>query len=342
MMGHKKRVGYVRRFLEEKKLDCIITTNPSNIFYLTGIHGTEGYLCIDKKNINFFTSGIYYQYSLDMEKKLNIGNFSIEKIEKENFIRFISSFKKPALIASEISFHRWKTLSQKISGRLKTIDDIVLRMRMIKEPEEVLKIKKSLKIAKNIMEDLRKIIKPGISEIDISAEIIYKIRKSADREAFAPIVASGVNSSYPHHFPGKRKLKENDVVVVDMGVCIEGYNSDITETFFIGKIHKDVSGVLNSINRVHSDVEAMIKAGENSCKKIHQSAVCIFRKSGLEKFFVHSLGHGIGIDVHELPSFSESSKDKIEKAMVFTIEPGIYLPGKFGIRIEKMYFTPVS
>ena len=337
-MSFEQRIKKLQAYLELKKIDCIVTSNPSNIFYFTGIYNLEGYLCISKKDLKFFTGGIYYQYAVDRQNSLNIPDFSVEQINK-NFYVFLKSFKKPSIISSEVSAGKWKQLCQKATRQINLIDNFIARMRMVKEKEEIEKIKKAEKIAWSVLRHVRNLIKPGVSELDIAAEILYQIRKQGgDKEAFQVIVASGINSSYPHHQPTARKFKDKDIVLIDMGVCREGYNSDITDTTIIGKIEKEVKDVLLAIADVHKYVEERIEKGETSCKKLHDTGVKVLKKNGLEKFFTHGLGHGVGIDVHEMPQLSPVSRDKLEKGVVFTIEPGVYLPGKWGIRIEKMKY----
>ena len=338
-MNFEERIKKIKTFLDKKNIDCLITKNRSHIFYLTGLHNAEGYLCISHKDITFFTGGIYYQYAVDRQKKSSIF-FSVEKLEKNSLYKFLNGFKKPAVFSGEISLDGWRKLSRKVR-RLYVIDDFIGKLRSIKEPQEIENIKKALSIAQEVLKNIKKLIKPGISELDISAEILYQTRKyGGDREAFQPIVASGVNSSYPHHFPTKRKFRDNDIVVIDMGVSVDGYNSDITETFTIGKVVEEKLKVIKAIKEAHIEIQNMIENGERSCKKIHQCAVKVFKKNKLHKFFTHGTGHGVGIDVHEFPVINSTSRENLQEGNVFTIEPGIYLPEKFGARIEKMYLLP--
>lgn len=333
-MNINSRIKKLLVFLEEKNIDCFITTNPSHIFYLTDLKDVHGYLFVDRENLTLFTSGIYYQYALD---KRTTEKLCIEKLDK-NVYKFLKKFKKPAISFSEVSLRTWKEFSL-ISKKLKHIDDIVMEMRKIKKEEEIVRIKNAYDIAEKMMEYIKKMIKPGLSEIDVAAEILYQTRKlGAEKEAFQPIVASGVNSSYPHHQPSRKKIEENDVVVIDTGCCIDGYCSDITETIVVGKMFDEVKNVFSALEQVHKDINELLLSGEKSCKKLHIRAVKTLKKFKLDKFFVHSLGHGVGIDVHELPILGPSSKDKLKKGMVFTIEPGVYIPGKFGVRIERMFF----
>ncbi len=340
-MDFQIRIKKVRQFLNDKGFDCIIITGSSNIFYLTGLYGIEGYLCITNKgNIGFFTSGIFYQYVCDRLKNMNIPDFSPEIFNKKLFVKFLKSFKKPALFSSECFVRTWRYLCSETGKQIKAIDDFVVDMRAVKEDEEIKKIQEAEKITLSVLKKIKNIIKPGVSEIDISAEIYYQLRKSgADKESFPPIVASGINSSYPHHLPTRRKIRHNDILVIDIGASVDGYSGDITETIILGKPSLNVKKSYDAILHVHRDVEELISSGEKLCRKLHLKAVDTLKKYGLDKFFTHTLGHGVGIDVHELPILGTRSKNILKKGMVFTVEPGVYIPGEFGIRIEKMFYA---
>jgi len=339
----QNRITKTRKFLKEKNIDCLIISSSSNIFYLTGIYGIEGYLCITKNQIVFFTGGIYYGYVYDKLKDISLVNYSVENFNKKDFIKFLKGFKKPSVLSCEFSVKGWKNLCLETEKKIHTIENFIAEIRAIKEKEEIEKIQKAEKITISVLKKIKSIIKAGISEIDISSEIYYQIRKhGAEKEAFPPVVASGINSSYPHHIPTKRKLEYNDIIVIDMGASVEGYCADITETMILGNPSKEVKNALKAINDVHQEINELIADGERLCRNLHIKAVKTLKKYGLDKFFTHSLGHGVGIDVHELPILGAKSKDIIKNGMVFTIEPGVYIPGQFGIRIEKMFFTKLS
>jgi len=340
-MNFQNRITKVKQFLDDKGIDCIVIVESSNIFYLTGLYGIEGSLCITNKgDIVFFTSGIFYQYVCDKLQSINIPDFSPEIFDRGLFAKFLKQFKNPALFSSEFSVHNWKFLCSETGKQIRTIDNFVADMRAIKEDEEIEKIQKAEKITFSVLKKIKNIIKAGISEIDISAEIYYQLRKSgADRESFPPIVASGINSSYPHHIPTRRKIKHNDILIIDIGAAIDGYSGDITETIILGEPSLHIKKSYDAILQVHRDVEELISRGEKLCRKLHIQAVDTLKKYGIDKFFTHTLGHGVGIDVHELPILSAKSKDILKKGMVFTVEPGVYIPGEFGIRIERMFYA---
>ena len=340
-MNFQNRITKVKQFLDDKGIDCIVIVESSNIFYLTGLYGIEGSLCITNKgDIVFFTSGIFYQYVCDKLQSINIPDFSPEIFDRGLFAKFLKQFKNPALFSSEFSVHNWKFLCSETGKQIRTIDNFVADMRAVKEDEEIKKIQEAEKITLSVLKKIKNIIKPGVSEIDISAEIYYQLRKSgADKESFPPIVASGINSSYPHHLPTRRKIRHNDILVIDIGASVDGYSGDITETIILGKPSLNVKKSYDAILHVHRDVEELISSGEKLCRKLHLKAVDTLKKYGLDKFFTHTLGHGVGIDVHELPILGTRSKNILKKGMVFTVEPGVYIPGEFGIRIEKMFYA---
>ena len=188
------------------------------------------------------------------------------------------------------------------------------------------------------MQKIKEELKEGMTELDVEAEIYYLIRKYGGRkEAFSPIVASGKHSSYPHHKNQNRAIKMSEPIVIDMGVDFSGYKSDLTGTFFHGKIPKNFKKIHNAVRNVQKKCEEFAKEGV-AASEVHKLAVSIFEKDGLSKYFVHSLGHGVGIEVHEKPVLNFKSKEILKNNMVFTIEPGIYISGEGGVRLEKMIF----
>jgi Xaa-Pro aminopeptidase len=209
-------------------------------------------------------------------------------------------------------------------------------LRAIKRADEIAKIRKALKITALAIEFIRDFIRPGVKELEIAAELERFVRyQGAIGAAFDIIVASGANSCHPHHLPTSKRLADNDVVLIDLGVDYLGYKSDLTRVFFLGKI--------NGLARRIYDL--VLKSQEKAIKKIRPGVGADLidaasRKyidtKGYGKYFVHSLGHGVGINIHEDPCIASKSDDILREGMVFTVEPAVYLPGKFGIRIEDM------
>jgi Xaa-Pro aminopeptidase len=336
-----KRIEKVREFIENKKIDCVFTKNPSNIFYLTSLLDIEGYLLIDKNNTYFFTSPLYLYESLDSSgynKKIK-KHIIIKKLENKTFQKFLSGYKKTGFINTEISYFSFKNLQKDTNSKLIPVEDFFLDIRKIKDEEEIKLIKKAKEISEKVLGKIKITIKEKIKELDIVAEIKYQlIKNGARKESFEPIVASGINSSYPHHKSQNKEIKNGEVIVIDMGVDFCGYKSDLTGTFFCGRVDDEVKKIYKIVDETRKLCIESVEKENVRAFDLYKKAVENFKKYNLEKFFLHGLGHGIGIDVHEKPYLNKKGNEKIEKGFVFTIEPGIYLPGKFGIRLESMVF----
>jgi len=334
-MFYQNRIEKVRESLERRKLSSCIITGTPNIFYLTGLLEIEGLLFISTKEIIFFTTPLYYQESLD---KIKYNKTHIIQETGRAFKKVISKFKKVAFIDSEISFATFSRLNKKISSNFIPVPDFIKTIRVVKDEQEIKLIKKSMSIAKKVMQKIKEEFKKGMTELDVEAEIHYLIRKYGGRkESFPPIVASGVHSSHPHHKNQNRTIKMDEPIVIDMGVDFSGYKSDLTSTFFPGKIPENFKRIYNTVKNVQKKCEEFAKAGI-AASEVHKLAVSIFEEAKLSKYFIHGLGHGVGIEVHENPVLSPKSKEILKNNMIFTIEPGIYIPKSGGIRFEKMIF----
>lgn len=329
-MNHKKRIAKVRDFIDKRRLSAIIIKNPSNIFYLTGLLDIEGVLIIDGKEMTFFVPALYYNEATDL------ASFKMEMViyKRDAFIKFLRQYKRIGFIDTEITFSGHNALSRE--NTIVPLPDFIKDIRKVKEALEIKNIERALKINRRVFKDIREFIEDGEKETVVAGRIHYLIRKYGGRkEAFEPIIASGVASSYPHHTNRDIKIVKGKPVVVDAGVDYNGYKSDLTRTFLPGypeKRLKDIYKILEDVQRKVLDfIQVGMVGGE-----IHSYAAGLLKQQGMDRYFVHGLGHGVGIDIHELPVLAPGSKDIIEKGCVFTVEPGIYLPGVGGIRLEDM------
>ncbi|MCS7181122.1 MAG: Xaa-Pro peptidase family protein, partial [bacterium] len=290
-----ERVEKIREFLEKKKVDCIFTKNSSHIFYLTGLLDIEGYLIIDKKNTYLFTSPLYIYESLDSfgyNKEL-LKTLFIKQIKNKTFQKFLSKYKKIGFVNTEISCSSFKNLQKEIKSKLIPVDDFILEMRMVKDEGEIEMIKKAKEITEKTLEKIKVEIKEGITELDLVAEIKYQlIKNGARKEAFEPIVASGVHSSYPHHKSQNKIIKNGEVIVIDLGSDFCGYKSDLTRTFFCGDIDDEVKKIYKVIEETQRIcIEYLENENLKGCD-VYKKAVENFKKYNLDKFFLHGLGHG--------------------------------------------------
>ena len=330
-MDYKKRIEKIRQYIEREKGESLLLKDESNIFYLTGILEIEGFLIVDKKKVNLFVPSLYIQEAVDKKACKEIEVYNIN-----DFRKFMTGYKKLAFISSELPYSLFTSLKKQTNISLVPVTDILRDIRMVKEPTEITLIKKALGINRRVFRAIEQNITEGTTEIEIAGEIHYLIRKFGGRkDAFEPIVASGNSSAYPHHKSSRNRIKKNQPVVVDAGTDFCGYKSDLTRTFFCSSPTKEFGEIFKLLQEVLEKTLEFVKPGKTG-KEIHCFAVEFLKKKNLEKYFIHGLGHGVGIDVHEKPVLNSNSQDMIQPGCVLTIEPGIYIPDAGGIRIEEM------
>jgi len=326
--------------LKRKNLDCLIVTEPANISYLTEFISRDAYLLISKKQNICFTDARYTAAAKSglkntgiLLKKTSGPAFKIIAAACKNLKARRAGFEEDSL-----TFGQYKKISENLDNATTLVPTrgLIEDFRQIKDREELEKIRKATRITIKALEFIRGRIAPGKKEIEIAAELERFIRyNGANSSAFEIIVASGPNSSFPHHRTGQRKIKNNELVLVDIGSDYLGYKSDLTRVFFLGKISVLARRIFNIVSRAQESAVKVIRPGIWA-NKIDAAARQYIAKKGYGGFFSHSLGHGIGLEVHERPRISSRQNNPLKAGMVFTVEPAIYLPGKFGIRLEDM------
>lgn len=324
--------------LKNKKLDGLFVSFTPNISYLTAIRSRDSFLLLSSKKNIYFTDSRYIA-----EAKKYLKHCEIRKIEGAIFRAIFEScsalkLKRVGFEEKHLSFIGHEKLSKEFKGSIDLVPTkgIIEDLRMIKSADEIKKIKKATEITILAFNYLRDLIVPGKTELEIAGELERFIRlKGANSSAFDIIVASGPNSSFPHHLSSQRKIKNHEPVLIDLGVDYLGYKSDLTRVFFLGKISTLIKEVYAIVKEAQAKAIKRIKAGV-AAKTIDSQARNFIAEKGFAQAFSHSLGHGVGLDIHEAPGISPKSEDILKQGMVFTVEPGIYLPGKFGIRIEDM------
>jgi len=336
----KKRLKIFRKkiFKEDKKNDGFLITNLKNLYYLSSFNGEGTALITKDKNYLFtdlrFTELVQkenpdYELITDEPSKKNARILALKKIIEKKKI------KKIAFESSNLNYANFKKYSENFNMvEFLPTEDLIEQMRMVKDKGEIIKMKKAAQVATESLKELFGKIKPGIREIDIAAELAYIIRKNgADKEAFDTIVGSGERSFLPHVKPSKKKISVGELVIIDMGANYQNYNSDITRTIIMGKENKKQKEIFSIVLEAQETALEFLKPGVK-CKEVDWVARNIIEKNGYGKYFGHGLGHGVGLDIHELPKVSFSEDTILLPGMVVTIEPGIYLPEIGGIRIE--------
>ena len=241
--------------------------------------------------------------------------------------------------SAHISFEEYTKLKNEIGDivSLEPISSLVESMRSIKDLEELTLLNDSVKLADSIIQEVLSNIKPGISEVEISHMIDSLIvNSSADGPAFPSIVATGLNSASPHHAPTDKKVKTGDSVLVDMGVLYKGYRSDISRTIFVGKMEQKFSEIYSIVLEAQMITCRAAIPGITG-QYLDKTAREFIISKGYGDYFIHGLGHGVGLDIHEKPMIVSSSQDVLDVGSVFTLEPGIYIPDWGGVRIEDIF-----
>lgn len=330
------RIKDIRAHLEQKGLDGLILSYSPNVSYLTELRSRDSYLIISLKKSIYLTD---FRYTAETKKLLK--GAEVEKIKGSVFANIADICRDLRLrsVGFEeryLSFAEYKHIEEEAAGAFALIPthSMVEDLRQIKSREELEKIRSATKITVAAIEFIRDFISPGKPEIELAAEIERFIRYGGAYSAsFEIIVASGPNSSFPHHLTGTRRIRNHEPLLIDIGVDYLGYKSDLTRVFFLGKINPLVRRVYAVVKEAQGLAIRKIKPGI-PIREVDKVARQYIAQNKYGGFFGHNLGHGVGLEIHEAPQISGKEDGCLKEGMVFTIEPGIYLPGKFGVRIE--------
>ena len=343
VLNHKKRLSGLRNAIRSASLDSILVTNATNVSYLSGFRGTDAVMLVTADAGYFFTDSRY----IEEAKKEITGHLNVKLVSESIFasINEIVKTKKLKALGFE-SMDLPYGVANKLKGLLsKTVfvpvKNLVESLRSIKDQDEIDRIRKAVKLAKEVFEKAAASIRPGVSEELIKRKIELELIIKGSACAFEPIIASGLNSSKPHARATSRYFKDNDFVMIDMGAKVDGYNSDFTRTIVIGRAQKRFLKIYETVSQAQRKAIDRITPGAKA-SDIDKAGRDHIKKNGFGKYFGHSIGHGVGMDVHEEPSISPSSKTRLAAGMVFTVEPAIYIPGFGGVRIEDMVLVTKS
>ena len=320
--------------LTSRDIDGMFVTSPENVFYLSGFSGTEGSVILTKSGGFFLTDGRYTTQAKQQVNNLEIITFSEKWKETGRLIKKLKikslGYESENLTAALLS-HLEKEV---YPAALKSYSTALSSLRFVKEAGEIKMLKKAALIASESLRSVIPLIKPGVMETEIAAELEYQMKiRGGSNAAFQTIVASGCRSALPHGVASTKKIEKGDFVTIDYGIIYHGYCSDETCTFIVGRPTKKQKKVYETVKKAHDLAVKAVKVGI-SLAKIDAVARNHIDMAGYKKYFNHGTGHGVGLCVHEPPVVSFRTKQKVLKGMVFTIEPGIYLPGWGGVRIE--------
>jgi len=337
-MDHLRRQRAMLQQLASNRIDALVVTHLPNVRYLCGFTGSAGVLIIGPKRPIFITDGRYTEQAHEQVQgaKVVIGKGPALEAVAQNIARLkltlLGIEADHMTVAQRSRFKRM--LPPKV--KLRETSGLVERLRMIKDADELAAIRKAVNLGAELFDVVLKAIRPGVRESEVAAELEYAARKrGAEGMSFETIVASGPRSALPHGVASQSAIPDRGFVVLDYGVILAGYCSDQTRTVHVGKTSPEARKWYKAVLESHvAGVEA-VKAGVTA-GEVDKATRDVLRRARLDRFFTHSTGHGVGLEIHEGPRLGRDQQEELEAGMVVTIEPGIYLPGKGGIRIEDM------
>ena len=326
------KLQWLRNTMSSLDMQGLIISNPVNIKYLTGIDA-EGTLLLTRKDNIFITDGRYIEHVhsiLTLYDEIIV--YDIHDVSSDDYENFFMFCENVGFEEYYVTYADYKELIRKYKiNNLVETEHVIERQRMIKDKDEISNIEKACEITDNCFSYLLTYIKPGMTEKQIAEEIEEYYRERTDGLAFETIVASGENTSMPHAVPTDRKIQEQDIITIDMGCIVNGYCSDMTRTFFVGSVPEYVKPVYDLVLKNEVQTIEEMKDGE-STRLLTKMVENDFKLNGYD--LIHGLGHGVGMEIHEAPYINYRTDTQLKENMVVTNEPGIYIAGKFGVRIE--------
>jgi Xaa-Pro aminopeptidase len=318
------------------KRDGILVLNNTNLLYLMGFPGSSALLISKDKDSIVYSYDVNYAYLKKEAKDCTVVRVKPGEDILKKIIKKTRDYEIQNLILDSATIETWNTLTKASDKniRLRIDRKLIQDMRKIKNKEEIKNLRKAGELTVRGMQVASQVISPGIKESEVVAEIEYAIRKhDCSGIAFETIVASGKGSAFPHGSSSRKEICKGDLVVVDVGAKYNFYCSDMTRTFVVGKASEKQKRIVQIIKRAQREALKILRNGVDA-KFVDNVARKIIEKEGYGGFFVHSLGHGVGLEVHEQPILNSVNKDKVMAGNVVTVEPGIYITDYGGVRIE--------
>ncbi|HUR36562.1 MAG TPA: Xaa-Pro peptidase family protein, partial [Terriglobales bacterium] len=349
-IGREQRLAEV---MKAEKVDALLVSHMPNVRYLSGFTGSAGALAViaNKRGVQaaFFTDGRYTEQAKEQVRRAKVTIAKGAAIPEA--LRWLGSHKakRVGFEAQHVSVALKEAISPSLKGgKLVQTRELVERLRMVKEPGEVAQMRAAAHLASSVLETVVKSIKPGVPENRIAAELEYLCRRlGAEGMSFDTLVASGVRSALPHGVASTSPIPPKGFVILDFGVILGGYCSDMTRTVHVGAMDKKSQSLYQAVKDAQAAGVEAVRPGVKA-SEVDRAARKVLEKAGWGEYFTHSTGHGVGLEIHESPGLRKrnakkpDSDMKLESGMVITIEPGAYVPGMGGVRIEDMVVVTPS
>mgnify|MGYP001091229991 CR=1 FL=1 len=335
------RLKKIKEKMIEREINYLILSPSENFLFLTGFEilqdermhlmvitqKGETYFILPEMSKEIFQKNIIYGEILPWDETTNPSEFLRRIVKNDSNTKIAIDDKMWS--ANLLSIQEILTKAKFVK-----VSEVMSDFRIIKENEEIKKLERIANITDKVMKKIIKEVAIGMSEKQVSMRIEYLFKElGAEGISFVPLVASGVNGSIPHHIPSNKKIQKKEFVIFDIGGVLEGYRSDMTRTICLGEPNDQMKKIYKIVKKAHEKACKEVYPGK-MCSEIDKAARNVIEKMNYGKYFTHRTGHGIGLDFHEPPFILGNNKRQIDTGMVFSIEPGIYLPEKFGVRIE--------
>ena len=321
--------------LKERGLDAMLVTSAPGEFYAMGFHG-EGVAFITPGKTWYYTDSRYIEAAQALITGAEVAPPPkgssyyklVAELVKENHVVKLGFEEESMSVASHT---RW---TKEVEAEFVPASELLTGLRMVKDADELAAMKEAQRITDEALLEILNFIKPGLTESEVAARLTYIMaRKGAERNSFDPIVACGPNGSKPHAIPGPAVIENGQFVTMDFGCVVNGYCSDMTRTVAVGQPSEEMELVYNTVLRAQLAGIAAAHAGVTG-KEVHEAGAKVIEDAGYGEYFGHGFGHSLGIEVHENPGFHTRNDKPIPAGALLSAEPGIYLPGRFGVRIE--------
>jgi Xaa-Pro aminopeptidase len=342
LMDYAGRLESLQKDVLRLKVDTLFITHPPNIRYLCGFTGSAGALLVSASATVFFSDGRYARQAKEEVKGAKI--IIAPKAPLVSVGEWLSRGGRrlrPRSLGIE-SEHLTVAARKRLAAlipkgvRLREVPPVVEQARMVKDSNELEKIREAVSVGAGLFDRALVTIRPGVNELEVAAEMEYSARKAGvEGMSFETIVAAGVRSSLPHGRASAARIPARGFVVCDFGVILHGYCSDRTRTVWVGAASKEVSRLYAAVLEAQLAAIDSVRPGV-PVSKVDHAARKTLQTHGLERHFTHSTGHGVGLEIHEAPRVAKGQQEILRPGMVITVEPGVYLPDKWGVRIEDM------
>ncbi|MCL5279806.1 MAG: Xaa-Pro peptidase family protein [Planctomycetes bacterium] len=327
-----RRVRNIRTDLSSRGIDALVLTRPANVTYVTGFFGEDSWAVVTGRAVYLLTDS---RYTEQAQKECPLARIVQRKdpiAEAGGKLLGKRKLAKTIAVEKSISLGEYDTLRKNMNVPLKAVDGLVETQRSVKDAQETAAIRSAAAIAATAFQRAVRHIRPGMTESELAGILDLEMRRQGAKVGFETIVAFGPNASRPHHQPSPRKLASRDTILIDFGAKYNGYCCDITRSFAFGR---PTAAYRQAYEVVEEAQAAAIRAAKAGAKLVDVDAAArnAIRESGLP-VYGHGTGHGFGLEIHEIPFLKEGAKGELQAGQIITIEPGIYLPGRLGVRIE--------